>query len=137
MLISTVLFLWLSGNSFASCGTRVSHSSFGLHHNCSSCLSSPAHTIYPDSFLPGPFSCLGTQPRHSFVSYPDSYRPPPRTTFPDFLDFVFLGEHFRTDLGLVFPPEEKLLALRQFILTFLAKPCHCSSIFTTARSSQL
>ena len=36
-------------------------------------------------------------------------------------DSVFLGEHFRTDLGLVFPPEEKLLALRQFILTFLAK----------------
>jgi hypothetical protein len=31
------------------------------------------------------------------------------------------GEHFRTDLGLVFPPEEKFLALRQFILTFLAK----------------
>ena len=36
-------------------------------------------------------------------------------------DFVFLGEHFRTDLGLVFPPEKKFLALRQFILTFLAK----------------
>ena len=36
-------------------------------------------------------------------------------------DFVFLEEHFRTDLGLVFPPEGKLLALRQFILTFLAK----------------
>jgi hypothetical protein len=36
-------------------------------------------------------------------------------------DFVFLGEHFRTDLGLVFPPEENFLALRQFILTFLAK----------------
>jgi hypothetical protein len=36
-------------------------------------------------------------------------------------DFVFLGEHFRTYLGLVFPPEEKLLALLQFILTFLAK----------------
>jgi hypothetical protein len=36
-------------------------------------------------------------------------------------DFVFLGEHFRMDLGLVFPPEEKFLALRQFILTFLAK----------------
>jgi hypothetical protein len=36
-------------------------------------------------------------------------------------DFVFLGEHFRTDLGLVFPLEEKFLALRWFILTFLAK----------------
>ena len=46
-------------------------------------------------------------------------------------DFVFLGEHFRTDLGLVFPPEEKFLALRQFILTFLAKTS------VTARSSQL
>jgi hypothetical protein len=31
----------------------------------SSCLSSPAHTIYPDSFLPGRFSCQGTQPRKS------------------------------------------------------------------------
>ena len=36
-------------------------------------------------------------------------------------DIVFLGEHFRMDLGLVFPPEENLLALRQFILSFLAK----------------
>jgi hypothetical protein len=27
-------------------------------------------------------------------------------------DFFFLGAHFRTDLGLVFPPEEKDLALR-------------------------
>jgi hypothetical protein len=37
-------------------------------------------------------------------------------------DFVFLGKHFRLDLGLVFPPEEKLLALRQFILTFMVNP---------------
>jgi hypothetical protein len=37
------------------------------------------------------------------------------------MDIVFLGEHFRMDLGLVFPPEENLLALRQFILSFLAK----------------
>jgi hypothetical protein len=36
-------------------------------------------------------------------------------------DFVFLGEYFRMDLGLVFPPEKKYLALRQFILTLLAK----------------
>jgi hypothetical protein len=36
-------------------------------------------------------------------------------------DFVFLGKHFRLDLGLVFPPEEKFVALRQFILIFLAK----------------
>jgi hypothetical protein len=36
-------------------------------------------------------------------------------------DFVFLGEYFRMDLGLVFPPEKEYLALRQFILTFLAK----------------
>jgi hypothetical protein len=59
--------------------------------------------------------------RTSRIGIEASYRPPPRTTFPDFLDFVFLGEHFRTDLGLVFPPEEKFLALRQFILTFLVK----------------
>jgi len=30
-------------------------------------------------------------------------------------DFVFLGEHYRTDLGLVFPLEEKFQSLCQFI----------------------
>jgi hypothetical protein len=30
-------------------------------------------------------------------------------------DFIFLGEHYRTDLGLVFPTEEKILTL-QFLV---------------------
>jgi hypothetical protein len=28
-------------------------------------------------------------------------------------DFLFLGEHYRTDLGLIFPPEEKFQSLVQ------------------------
>ena len=87
-------------------------------------LSIQIHSYLDDSL------CQGTQPRHSFVSYPDSYRPPPRTRFPDFLEefgghsvsgFRFPRKTFRLDLGLVFPPEEKFVALRQFILIFLAK----------------
>ena len=35
-------------------------------------------------------------------------------------DFVFLGEHYRTDIGLILPPEEKFLALRQKISLFLS-----------------
>lgn len=34
-------------------------------------------------------------------------------------DFIFLGEHFRTDLGLVFPPEEKFLSLVSLIQNYL------------------
>jgi hypothetical protein len=37
------------------------------------------------------------------------------------LSWHFPSAATKTDLGLVFPPEEKFLALRQFILTFLAK----------------
>ena len=55
--------------------------------NFSGFLSSSAHTFYPNSFLPGRFSYQGTQPRYSFVSYPDNYRPP-RTRFPDFLEEI-------------------------------------------------
>ena len=96
----------------------------------SCCLSSPAHTIYPDSFLPGRFSCQGTQPRHSFVSYPDSYRPPPRTRFPDLLEeigdhsisgFRFPRRTFQDGVGSCVSSRGEILALRQFILTFLTK----------------
>jgi hypothetical protein len=47
-------------------------------------------------------------------------------------NFLFLGEHYRTDLGLIFPPEEKLVSLCQRILLFQ------NSQFVTARQySQL
>ena len=45
---------------------------------------------------------------------------------------MFLGEHFRTDLGLVFPAEEKFLSLRQFILGLQTK-----TSVTARRFSQL
>jgi hypothetical protein len=115
--------------SVSSFPIRVSHSSFGLHQNFSSCLSSSAHTIQAHSYLDdslvkelNPDILLS----HTqividlllelcfLISWKKSKVIPSQ-------DFVFLGEHFRTDLGLVFPPEEKFWALRQFILTFLAK----------------
>ena len=37
-------------------------------------------------------------------------------------DFLFLGEHYRTDLGLIFPPEEKFQSLSQKILIFSNSP---------------
>ena len=37
-------------------------------------------------------------------------------------DFLFLGEHYRTDLGLIFPPEEKFQSLCQKILIFSNSP---------------
>ena len=33
-------------------------------------------------------------------------------------NFLFLGEHYRTDLGLIFPPEEKIVSLCQRILLY-------------------
>jgi hypothetical protein len=33
-------------------------------------------------------------------------------------DFIFLGEHYRTDLGLVFPPEEKIVTLQFLVNKF-------------------
>lgn len=36
--------------------------------------------------------------------------------------FLFLGEHYRTDLGQIFPPEEKFLSLCQRIQFFLDSP---------------
>jgi hypothetical protein len=47
-------------------------------------------------------------------------------------NFLFLGEHYRTDLGLIFPPEEKCVSLCQRIMLFQ------HSQFATARQfSQL
>ena len=126
---------------------RVNHSSFGLHQNCSSCLSSSAHTIYPDSFLPGRFSCQGTQPRHYFVSYLDIYRPPPITRFPDFLEEI--GGHsvsefrlprrtFQDGLGSCVSSRGEIVGSSSVYSNLSGQDLsHCSSIFTTARSSQL
>jgi hypothetical protein len=113
----------------------------------SSCLSSPAHTIYPDSFLPGRFSCQGTQPRHSFVSYPVSYRPPPRTRFPDILEeigdhsisgFRFPRRTFQDGLGSCVSFRGEIFGSSSVYSNLSGQDLsHCSSIFTTARSSQL
>jgi hypothetical protein len=43
-------------------------------------------------------------------------------------DFLFLGEHYRTDLGLIFPPEEKFESLCQKILIFSKSFSHGSTI---------
>jgi hypothetical protein len=37
-------------------------------------------------------------------------------------DFLFLGEHYRTDLGLIFPPEEKVQSLCQTSFIFNNSP---------------
>ena len=47
-------------------------------------------------------------------------------------DFLFLGEHYRTDLGLIFPPEEKFQSLCQKILIFSNSP-----LVTARQFSQL
>ena len=47
-------------------------------------------------------------------------------------DFLFLGEHYRTDLGLIFPPEEIFQLLCQKILIFSNSPS-----FTAQQFSQL
>jgi hypothetical protein len=36
-------------------------------------------------------------------------------------NFLFLWEHYRTDLGLIFPPEEKFVSLCQRISLFISK----------------
>jgi hypothetical protein len=45
-------------------------------------------------------------------------------------DFLFLGEHYRTDLGLIFPPEEKFQSLCQKILIFSNSPSVTARQFT-------
>ena len=55
-----------------------------------------------------------------------------RVGIDSFSEFLFLGEYYRTDLGLIFPPEEKFVSLCQRILLFQ------HSQFVTARQfSQL
>ena len=141
-------FVWDSKVfSVSSSPIRISHSSFGLHQFFSSGLSSSANTVYPDSFLPGRFSCQGTQPRHSFVSYPDSYRPPPRTRFPIFLEefgghsasgFRFPKRTFQDGLGSCVSSRGEMFGSSSVYSNLSGQDIsHCSSIVTTARSSQL
>jgi hypothetical protein len=47
-------------------------------------------------------------------------------------NFLFLGEHYRTNLGLIFPPEEKFVSLCQRILLF-----QHSQLVTAGQFSQL
>ncbi|CAG2185712.1 unnamed protein product [Mytilus edulis] len=81
--------------------------------------SGSTHSLLPRRFSHQeslPISFGGT---HQFV-YPFT----PETGFFDFMgkseiipsqSFNFLGEHFRTDLGLVLPPEEKVVKVRQLV----------------------
>jgi hypothetical protein len=51
-------------------------------------------------------------------------------------DFIFLGEHYRTYLGLVFTPEENIVTLQFLVNTFFAGVVSTSSaMFTTDRFS--
>ena len=49
-------------------------------------------------------------------------------------DFLFLGEHYRTELGLICPPEEKVQSLCQKILIF--SNSHGSTILSTTGLSE-
>jgi hypothetical protein len=99
--------------SVSSSPIRVSHRSFGLHQTFSSCLSSSAlfiqiHSYLDDSLvkeLNSDILLSHTQTAIDLllelgfmISWKKSEVIPSQ-------DFVFLGEHFRTDLGLAFPPE--------------------------------
>jgi hypothetical protein len=141
MLISTALFMRLSENTFASCGTAkfsqfralpfglaivplVFTNFFQVVSAHLQTLSIQIHSYLDDSLVKELNSDILLSHTQIVIdlllelgflySWKNSEVIPPQ-------DFVFLREHCRTDLGLVFPPEEKCLALRQFILTFLAK----------------
>ena len=104
-------------------------------------LSIQIHSYLDDSL------CQGTQPRHSFVSYPDSYRPPPRTRFPDFLEefgghsvsgFRFPRKTFQVGLGSCVSSRGEICGSSSVYSNLSGQDLsHCSSTFTTVRSSQL
>ena len=50
-------------------------------------------------------------------------------------DFIFRGEHYRTDLGLVFPPEQKIVTTISGEQFFSGIVSTSSSIFTADRFS--
>jgi hypothetical protein len=79
-------------------------------------------------FLFGRFPVEKYVPISSEISYPFCDRFAPQTGFliswkkselvPS-QDFIFLGEHYRTYLGLVFPPEEKIVTLQFLVNKFV------------------
>jgi hypothetical protein len=128
MLISTALYLWLSGNTFASCGTtkffQFRAFPFGLaiaplvFTTIFQVVSAHLHTLQihsylddylvkelnPDILLSHTQTVIDLLELGFLISWKKSEVIPSQ-------DFVFLRVHFRTDLGLVFPPEDKFLAL--------------------------
>ena len=78
---------------------------------------------------------------------PDSYRPPPRTRFPDFLEeigdhsisgFRFPRRTFQDGLGSCVSSRGEIFGSSSVYSNLSDQDLsHCSSIFTTARSSQL
>ena len=52
-------------------------------------------------------------------------------------NFLFLGEHYRTDLGLIFPPEKTIVSLCQRIVLFQHSVLNSQTVISTARFPQL
>ena len=117
-----------------------------LHKSVSNSNSSSAHTVYSDSFLSRRFSDQGFRSTNScfpngignsafsksvfFLSWKKSELTPSQ-------NFLFLGEHYRTDLGLIFPPEENIVFLCQRIMLFQHSVRNSQTVFSTARFPQL
>jgi hypothetical protein len=124
-------------------GTQRSHS---LHKCASNSNSSSAHTVYSDSFLSRRFCDQGFD-QQTLVSQTEmviqlflnlfffiSWK---KTELIPSQNFLLLGEHYRTDLGLIFPPEEKIVSLCQRILLFQHSVRNSQPVFSTARFPQL
>ena len=103
----------------------------GFYLGFSDGYSSPAYSVDSSSFLSGRFSSEGIRFRNSFSSYLPVYQTSSGPRLPYFLEKVsntsfprlpVFGGHYRTDLGLIFPPEEKFQSLCQKILIFSNSP---------------
>ena len=101
----------------------------------------PAYSVDSSSFLSGRFSSEGIRFRNSCSSYLPVYQTSSGPRLPYFLEKVsdtsfprlpVFGGTLQTDLGLIFPPEEKFQSLCQKILIFSN-----SSSVTARQFSQL
>ncbi|CAG2202738.1 unnamed protein product [Mytilus edulis] len=93
------------------------YSPFGFHQNHAGSYSSPTFPVYTDSFLPRRFPLKEFCPIKLRVQTDLVFSV--LTEIVPSQDFVFLGEHYLTNLGLVLPPEEKFTKLCQKIRLFL------------------
>ena len=135
--------LCLGQNSIPISNTPIRdlNGSPSLHKSGSNSNSSSTHTVYSDSFLSTRFfdqgfrstiSCFPNGNGNSAFSKSGFFDILEEVGVDSFSEFLFLREHYRTDLCLIFPPEEKFVSLCQRILLFQ------HSQFVTARQfSQL